>query len=410
MIELIAAAIAAGAFVVASFVSSVGPQLARRFVPSRFDMATMEGVALRRQELEAQESRFLRGLAEARDLKLREFEARRGDIELQMELQRWPLGVLPAALLSRSRSYNGRALNVILKLVEPRDAGFYAEAAQSLGAAIGILDEGPLLSATRAVFAFGNDLTFYHEIRKNVSLSGEGLRTTLWSPLRTEPTVLIEVNIPRADRFVFSVSHWGGAFEPAAPLVALGPLTLDVASLPSDDGSRQVSLALTLSSLIVSLGDTSRAMRRPHELHVPVFPTLMKNATSSGVPSDAWKPMMTAYLSSYDGIAAHSPRIASELAARAALAAQDADQPDFAATLLHKAIALYREATGARTESPEALLAHLIRERTRSDALSQLEQALKRLVGPSPRGAQSASSGADVRDLASRFVQTERDK
>jgi hypothetical protein len=394
--------VAGGSYIMGSFIQSVGPQIARRLIPTQAEKALLANVDLRRQEMRVREEHFLKQIAETRQLKMDEIEKmrliRREEADYNEQIRRWPLRVLPIDILNRSKSLNGQSLNVILGIVDTNDAEFYKGEGKLIGRTIDMINGSPMHTLRNAMGEFRSDIVFYHETLRGSRLSGDGFRSTLWSLLQTEPTVLIEVNVPASNRVLFYISYWGGIFEPdgtfASPIAAFKPIALDLTLVPSeDDAQRQVALALGLSSVLVSLGDAYCTLQRPHIMHTPVFPALMRNAAAASLPEGVWKPMTKAYLSTYDGVASHSPMVASELAAKAALAAHDVSQTDFAAGLLDKALALYQQASPARRLSDEGILAALARQRGGRGKASELERAMRAI-----RGVQDAES--PTRDLA----------
>ena len=287
-------------------------------------------------------------------------------------------------ILQRSASQSGSALNIIFAIVDTNDENFYKTSGKHVNTAIEVINKYPLHSLREIMHGFSNDVILYTDILKNSRLSGESLTSTIWSMLKTDPTVLVEVNVLSPDHYVLYVSHWGGTFEPdgtfISPIRRLTPLNIDLRSIPPDSGAqRVVALTLALSSVLVSMGDAYRMLHRTHDLPKPIFPTLMTNTSSATLP-DVWKPMTKAYLSTYDSVAAHSPVIASELAAQAALAAHANNHADFASALLDKALQVHPLLRGAPPDK-DAIRPILLRQRMRGREPSELENAMIALRG-----------------------------
>jgi hypothetical protein len=375
--------------VLGDFIKGAGSQLMRRVIPSNFDQAQRENVEIRRQELRAQEDRFLKQIAETRKLKMDELETmHRNHQEAQdraEQLRRWPLRMLPMDVLQRSALLNGTALNMILAVVDCNDADFYKGAGKNINNSIDAMNGYPLHALRDMMHKFSDDVILYNDTIKGSRLSGESLISTVWSMLKTDPTVLVEVNVLSPDRYIFYISHWGGAFDPegrfVSPIKRLAPLSVDLSSVPPDAvAQRTLALALGLSSVLVSIGDAYRTLQRPHELPVPLFPSLMTNAASASLPDGVWKPMTKAYLATYDGVATHSPAIASELAAKASLVAHAENQRDFAEALLDKALQVHPVLRNA-TMPDDVIKPILIRQRRQGREPSELENALRTLRG-----------------------------
>jgi hypothetical protein len=381
----------------AAFVAGVGPQLLKKWFPAGMDQAGLDQVVLKREELQlrreelaAQEQRFLLQIAEARKLKFDEIdrmrEIRREEDDRRLQYQHWPLrGILPVDFLSASKARSGRALNVIITVLDTRDAEFYKKHGL-VNAIIDLFHQQPAQAIRSVTPEFNGDLIAYFDILKSSRHSGDGLRATLWNLLQTEPTVLVEINVPTPYRLTFHVSHWGSAFEPNAPWVTCLPKDIDLpmfadaANLTPDRIGQAVAqaeavLSIGLESLLVSLGDAYRTLHRPHEILPPILPSFLQK-TSSALSPHIVKPMYTAYTSAYDNVAMHSPLLASELSARAATAAHNAGQSDFANLLLTKSLALNPLIKGA-TELTGTHLAGLRRLRYQGRSPLELEVALK---------------------------------
>ncbi len=108
----------------------------------------------------------------------------------------------------------------------------------------------------------------------------------------------------------------------------------------------------------------------------------------------------------YDGVAAHSPLLASELAARAASASHSAGQTELALTLLEKSLSLHPALTQG-VELDAAGLGQIRRQRGSGRSPSELEIALKLLRGISVDSddylSQSAFGDPTFEDFLRRF-------
>jgi hypothetical protein len=92
---------------------------------------------------------------------------------------------------------------------------------------------------------------------------------------------------------------------------------------------------------------------------------------------------MNAYLDTYQRVALHSPIVAPDLAAKAALTALEAGQTNFAGMLLEKALDLFRKAADHPIESDEAIMAEIAQHRDGSTH-TNLELALQTMRGLEP--------------------------
>lgn len=389
----------------AAFVNGVGGQLVRRWFPAGMDKASMlqvglkqEELALRRQEIAAAEERFLHQIAAVRDLKLEELTRLErmhiNNITYQHELQQWPLvGLLPSTFVKASASRSGRALNVIFAAVDTHDPDYYDHAKNKLGGLVkevfSLLHGKTGLALQAAKADFGGDMLLYLHVMKNARHSGDALRSTLWSQLHTEPTVLVEMNMVTADRLDFHVTHWGGAFQPDGAYVPLQAQSLIIPPSILNSSNTQwfrdleAALVVGLPSLVVSLGDAYRTLHRPHGEFTPVLPVFLQR-TAASLPPELLAALLPSYTATYDSVAAHSPMLAVELTAKAALAAREAQQPLFAEGLLQKALELFRTAVGKSMESETEIMAELARLRGEGRPF-ELERALEALHGLAPQ-------------------------
>jgi hypothetical protein len=213
--------------------------------------------------------------------------------------QKWPLGIMAADMIRFSQANEGRALNVIVKLSHLK------EVSADIGEAAELVNQTTEIAARAVATDRSNPaITLYNEMHSPTRLSGQGLEVTLWSALQTVPTALIEVTIPSKSRFRLTVSHWGSGFEQSRPVTAGAPMLIDLTPLADDEHQRRLTLALGISSLIASLGDTFQAIHRPHDMPVPVLPRFMEHATQLSVPDAYWKPITDVYLKAYESVAA----------------------------------------------------------------------------------------------------------
>jgi hypothetical protein len=344
------------------------------------DKAVWEQSAVRREELRSQEERFLKQIAETRDLKMIELQSQR-DSQREgrhenFRVQRWPLPVLPIDILERSKASGGASLNVILKIIEPSTAtNRKPDPTSNL---LEVVTSGNMLALRRVVSHFKGDVLFYPDSVKETRYSGDSLATTLWSCLRTEPVVLIEVYSPQPERIVLSISHWGNALDMNNAPVVIKPQVLNFATAGLDKDSKTKALAVGLSIIVTAMGDAYRTLNlhMPGEVKPLVFPSIMQESAGLGLSVDIWRPVMNSYLTMYDLIGQHSPLVASELAAQAALVSHSSKQTDFANLLLDKALALHPALPEGKKTSESNLKIVLLKHRGPARTPSELENAL----------------------------------
>ena len=376
----------------------VGP-FARNLIPSDLEKASIQ---LRHQELEMREQHFLEQITNSRENLLFQIESNKENTEYVKLLERWPLALSPISILRESKRRGSYALNVIVAVVDTNDGEFYRGQGRGVNQTIDAISNSSLSIAEQAAAAFNNNMVCYRETLKNSRLTGDGLRTTLSVLLASEPTILIEIRVPDPNHIEFHICHWGLPFDTnpsytryKTQKVFLPPLP---ASPETDNAEskkafeqqyhqmsqgRNITIGLALSGLIVSIGDAFRTLQRPYTLPAPVFPSLMSDPTfgllpaGSPVPEALWQPVRSTYLSTYDGVAGLNKLLASELAAKAAFTAHEANQPDFADQLLDKAIELNPKITAA----DEAQIMTVLRRQRTNNRPSELENAIGAIRG-----------------------------
>ena len=379
----------------------VGP-FARNLIPSDSEQASIQ---LRHQELEMRERHFLEQIANSREDLLLKLESQHILLEYQKLLDRWPLALSPISILRESKRRSSYALNVIVTVVDTNDGDYYRGQGRGVNQTIDAISNGSLSIAEQATASFDNDMVCYRETLKSSRLTGDGLRTTLSVLLASEPTILIEVRVPDPNQVEFHICHWGLPFDTNPSYTRYKTQKVSLPPLPTSPETdtaeskrafdqrchllsqgRNITIGLALSGLIVSIGDAFRTLQRPHILPAPVFPSLMNDPTfgllpaGSPVPEAMWQPVLSTYLSTYDGVAGLNKLLASELAAKAALTAHQADQPGFANQLLDKAIQLNSKLAKLASAEEARIMAVLRWQRTNGQP-SELEKALGAIRG-----------------------------
>jgi hypothetical protein len=141
-----------------------------------------------------------------------------------------------------------------------------------------------------------------------------------------------------------AISHWGQAFQEGGTLQVLDPFYIDLSAMAHDEGKAHLALTVTLSSAITSMADSFHLLRRPHEFPEPAIFRLMQYSRAKADIPDYWKTIVEPYRVALGYIAERAPLLASELAAKAALSAQRADQSAQAEQMLTDALAHFRKA------------------------------------------------------------------
>jgi hypothetical protein len=386
-------------------IAQVIAPLAKNWLPAdaeieSFKLRTRE-LKLREQEFAMRENHFVRQMAEARNNLIIQLESQRANLEDQELFRRWPLGVHAINILRESARRNSFALNVIVCIVDTNQSEFHRATGQAISHTIDMLSNHSLSIAEQAAGAFDNDMLCYRDTLRNSRLVGDSLRVTLSTLLITEPTVLIELRIPHVNKVELHVSHWGMPSLTSKSFTRYKTQTIALSPFPEslhsekNTGSeatqqyqqilmaRSITVGLALAAIIVSIGDIFRALQRPHMFSAPVLPAMMQDPTFGlravgvEIPKTVWQPLTSMYISTYESVASINGVLASELAAKAALAAHGAQNCEFANQLLERALHF-----NTQLSSPEEdrVMSILYRQRTHNKP-TELETALSIIRG-----------------------------
>ena len=373
-----------------AFVNSIGPRIVQRLIPVKFEQAQIANVALQRERMEREEARFEFQVQEGRKRLLLEHRHRLELTEWQHQLTRWPMEFMPADFIRRSGDINGRALNVIVRQTDHRSTPLKNNTADTtlrlLKDALLIAEDQMLTwySSQEDLKCFGasrgNGVLFYPDYRVHKDRSIQGIVAVLSNMIGTEPSILFDISILDHHFYRVTVSHWGEAYEESARAISLPPFIIDLSSLAADQQKSKFLLSLALSSAIASMADTFHVLRVPHGLHQSALPRLMAMGTIADVPATYWKPVTHAFQSGLRHVSDRAPLLASELAAGAALAADNANHRGYAQALLDDALLYYRRANHFEGDD-HAVMTRLTGSRARNAEPLRLELALEGLRG-----------------------------
>lgn len=335
--------LSSAALTVTAFVGSLGYRLAGRLIPSHFEDAQWANIEVQRERLAFEQQRAVEQIDEVRRNILLQIESTQKLHELNERLRGWPLRCRAIHILDVSQNCRPAALNVILTLsqygrdTKATEGSGWAQAADRLRTAAAAADRH-----LRDLFT--KDLVFYDETENPTALRSRSLEAALYGLLRTEPTVLIEVEMTRPLLYKFYIREWGNAFSSDEPPTAVQTISVDLRPHQADPLVCQHLLSGTLLFLTAFMTDAFHVLRRAHEIPAPVLrlPRLMQDF--SELPQQIWSPVTSAYVSMYDQIGARLPFVAAEAAAEAAIGAHSAKNLAFAKSLLEKGVALYRAA------------------------------------------------------------------
>ncbi len=348
MIDPISAGVAAAALGLAH---SIGPRLVQALIPTPFDKAQVVGIEVQRQRLAAEEARFIQSNADARQRILLDYEQRRGQAEFQKQLDSWPIRPLAVDFIRRSGEARGRAVNVIVRQTDHRNTG-PDDAAHAMSQRI---LRGALHQAERQILKWytmdttqdvpsRNGVFFYPGYALYPAGDIQSFATTLAGLVGTEPTLLIDIALCDDLKYRVAISHWGQAYQEGSTLQVLDPIDIDLSAMAHDEEQAHFALTITLSSAIMSMADSFHLLRRPHEFPEPAIFRLMQFGRAKVDLPDYWGTIVEPYRVALGYIAERAPLLASELAAKAALSAQRADQVDHAQHLLTDSLVHFRKA------------------------------------------------------------------
>ena len=389
MLENVVAGAISG--VVWAAINGVGQRVASKFIKTPAEKAAMAYqtatidhnkslLELRKIELEQKERHFFEQLAIQRknqlDLAEVNFLYLREGQQLQHQLNQWPFKITPRAFLNASQARQGRMLNVVVALRKPRsEASFTSEVSgKSLSYLTPTIDLVRLGMGTVSETLhprFKNTLRIYDETDQLMLGASESIRVNAWDMWKTEPTAFVYIEPANPVCYKIDISLWGLAFNAEDGVSITTTVTVDLKPYISNRETRAVALICILESIVTALGDSYRTTHFPHLLPEPVLPLLIADAKKRGVPEATWTQAVEGYMTALESVMTHSPLLAAEIAAIAALQAHKVELAELSATLFAKAMVFYEKS--GQNEAPENLAqAHMI---FRSEPLPVRERA-----------------------------------
>ncbi|PVM88396.1 hypothetical protein DDF62_14455 [Caulobacter radicis] len=328
--------------------SGVVNRLLQNLWPTELEKAQVrninENLLFQRERLAVEGRRALEEQSFRRDAQIRQIEANIDLEDRRQQLNQWPLACPPRSLSHASRLHGGRSLNVIAKYSRSLalEQAVLTKRLVEIDTALSNVDD-------IVVGQFGSDVLFYRDSFTQHFQTGRGLASSICSQLGQEPTALIEIAAPSAGVVTFGVSCWGWAGD-QGELDVGQKLHLSV----SDDGlETEAAIETALLMLVTALNDrfqtVSRMSGRPRLQTAQMLAKLpdigLKGRAGVGrslEPQSAHHLLVASQMATFEMIAARSPLLAAEMAARGALEAFRAERKDIAEQLLGQALGYYR--------------------------------------------------------------------
>lgn len=361
------------------FVGAIGPRLVQQIMPTPFDRAQTISIEVQRQRLVDEEKRFERQTAEARERLLIELQHRQDMIALQEQLRRWEFDFLPSAFIQASAVAGGRSLNIILHMSNHRrikhenidhsaimlkEAVFFAEEQMvSLYTADRIFPQNYADTSQ-------NTVLFYPSSNLDKELPIQSTVTTLASVLASEPVILVDIAIRDGFSYRVTIAHWGDAMGTAPQPVILPPQTINLVPFMSDIKRASSILSLTLTGLLVALSDNFHLLRHMGAMPTPAMPSLINSVNGTADASVDWKALCRVYGHTLDMLADRSPIIATDIAAKLALATHAANEDELAKDMLGYAVRIYAKSY-RQPDNPQQVI-----DRLASTSLGTEQKAL----------------------------------
>ena len=241
-----------------------GDRVAGRIVKTRADDALAERNKTFRERLAGERERHAERMAFEREKLEREFQQRDDQLVLAEELRRWPLPSLPSQIRGFSANH-GDALN--LYIIASDEVADGRTGTSGLARVLPRTIE-PWLSDYYGENAGAHRVLPYirYLADRSSSPDWQSLVSTLWSQLRSEPSLLIDVSADDQE-LRFKVACWGGSFDdgPAqSTLFRSSQLTVALGETANDERDALLSMGVkTAAASLIDLHVFTEAIEAP---------------------------------------------------------------------------------------------------------------------------------------------------